>query len=345
MSERTEDATPRKLRKARERGQVWRSRDLASGLILLGASGGLFWWGENILARLRWLMSTVIRQACAPEPPPVRLVLEASMDTIVACLWPILGVSLLTAAAAGLVQVGPLVTAEPLKPKLQRLDPFAGLKRIFGGRGLFTGFTATAKVLLVGAVLVVTLIGELRTLILLVHAGPTAGLEALGAVAGKLMFRGILALLVLAVVDVFYQRHRYLKDLRMSRQEVKQEHRETEGDQSQKGERKRLHAELLEQAMLEQVKRADVVIVNPDHLAVALGYEPERAEAPVVVASGQNLVAKRIVEVARRHGIPVLRDVTLARSLIDIEIGEQIPEELYEAVAEILRLVMEHGDD
>jgi len=272
------------------------------------------------------------------------LVLEAGMDTVASCLWPILGVSVLTAAAAGLVQVGPLVTADPLAPKLQRLDPFAGLKRIFGGRGLFTGFTATAKVVLIGAVLIVTMMGELRTLVLLVHAGPEAGLEALGGVAGKLVIRGVLALSILAVADVLYQRYRYLKDLKMSRQEVKQEHRETEGDQSQKGERKRLHAELLEQAMLEQVRRADVVIVNPDHLAVALGYQPEEDEAPVVLASGQNLVAKRIVEVARRHGIPVLRDVTLARSLVDVEIGEKIPEELYEAVAEILRLVMEHGD-
>jgi flagellar biosynthetic protein FlhB len=312
-------------------------------MILLGAGAVLVWLGGTILDRLRSLTSTVFLHAFTTEPPPVRLVLEAARETVVACLWPVLGVSLVTAVASGLIQVRPLLTAEPLKPRLERLDPVAGLKRVFGGRGVFQALMDTVKVALIGVVLGVTLLSEVHTLVALVHTSPLAGLDALGTVAWRLLLRGGLVLLLLAGLDVLYQRHRHLKDLRMTRQEVKQEHRETEGDQSLKGERKRLHAELLEQAMLEQVRRASVVIVNPDHLAVALGYEPDGDEAPVVLASGQNLVARRIVEIAREHGIPVLRDVVLARSLADVEVGQQIPEELYEAVAEILRLVMEHG--
>lgn len=131
----------------------------------------------------------------------------------------------------------------------------------------------------------------------------------------------------------------------MTKQEVKQESRETEGDGSQKGERRRLHAELLEDAMLHRVRTADVVIVNPDHLAVALRYDPdEEDDAPLVIAAGRNLLAARIVAEARRHGVPVLREVELARSLVGVELGSQIPEELYEAVAEILKVVVRHVD-
>lgn len=251
-SERTEEATPRKLRQARQRGQVPRSRDLSAVLVLLAGGGALLWAGGALFDRLRWLTATVFRQAVSPDPPPPGLVLDVAFDTVTSCLWPVLGAATLTAAAAGLVQVRPLLTFEPLKPRLARLDPRTGLKRMGDGRGLFEAFTAAAKVLLVGAVLALTLGSELRTLVGLVRAGPAAGLSALGAVIGDLLLRGALALGGLAVIDLVYQRYRYRKDLRMTRQEVIQEQRETEGDLSRKGERRRLHAELLRETRPER---------------------------------------------------------------------------------------------
>lgn len=339
-SERTEPATPRKLRKARERGQVWRSRDLTSSLILVTAAGVLALQGPALLERLRVFMATIFREACSPEPPEPELVLHAALSTTIACLAPLLGSVVLVAAAVNLLQVRPLFTVDPLKLRLERLNPVTGLRQIFSTRGLFIAAISLAKVLVVAAVLVWTVLSDLRHLVVLVHAGPSAGVAAAGEVIGSLLWRGALVLLLLSVLDVVYQRHRYLKDQRMTKGEVKQERRETEGDQSQKGERKRLHQEILEHAMLEQVRKADVVIVNPTHLAVALGYRPDEDDAPAVLATGQNVLARKIVEEARRQGIPILRDVQLARSLSKIEVGEHIPEELYEAVAEILRFVM-----
>lgn len=343
--EKTEEATPKKLRDARRRGEVWRSRDLASAFVLLGAAAVLGFHGPTMAARVGDLTRTVFAAAFAPEPPPLPLVLEAAMSATVACLWPILLVVAAAAATAGFATVRFLLTAEPLKPKLGRLDPVAGLKRVFSMRGVVEALLATLKIALVGGVLVWTCLGSMRDILGLPLVEPAAAADALGQLGRTLIWRGAFVLLGLSVVDVLWQRHRYLKDQRMTKQEVLREHRESEGDQSQKGERRRLHQEVLEEAMLDRVRTADVVIVNPDHIAVALRYAPEdEDDAPVVVASGLDHLARRIIEVARRHGVPVLRDVELARSLSGLEVGTQIPEELYEAVAEILRFVTEHGE-
>jgi flagellar biosynthesis protein FlhB len=339
-SERTEPASPRKLRKAREQGQVWQSRDLTSAVVLLALVGVSAWQGPAILERLRAFMASVFRDAFSPSPPAPEAVLQAALSTVTACLVPVLGVAVVAAGAVALIQVRPLFTVEPLRLRLERLDPVAGLRRLFGARGFFAAAISLAKALVVAAVLAWTLAGELGDLVALAHAGPAAAAAATGHLLWTLLWRGAVVMLALAVFDTLYQRHQYLKDQRMTKAEVKQEHRETEGDQSLKGERRRLHQELLEQAMIDQVRRADVVIVNPDHIAVALGYQPGEDDAPVVLASGQNLLAHRIIEVARRHGIPVLRDVHLARSLAGVAVGERIPEELYEAVAEVLRFVL-----
>jgi len=345
--EKTEKPTPRKLREARKRGEVWRSRDLVSAAVLLAAAAVLGIHGPNMAASISELTTTLFGAALSPDPPPPTMVLEAAMSTSVSCLWPVLLAVALAAGLAGLATVRPLLTAKPLEPKAERLDPVQGLKRIFSGRGLFEAAIATVKVALVAVVVVWTTLSELRSLLALPTAEPGVAAAALGQLATTLLWRGALVLLGLAVVDVLYQRHRYMKDQRMTKQEVKQEQRETEGDQSQKGERRRLHQELLDEVMLTQVKNADVVIVNPEHIAVALRYAPDdEADAPEVVASGQHHLATRIIEVARRHGVPVMRDVELARSLVGLEVGARIPEELYEAVAAILRVVMDHvGDD
>lgn len=343
--ERTEPATPKKLKKAREKGQVWRSRDLTSALTLVVGSAVLLWFGPSMSENLRGFTASVFREACSGSPPPPELVLQAALSTVVTCLVPILLAVMFVGVAANLLQIRPLFTLEPIKPQLTRLNPINGLKQIFSVRGLVTALLSLAKIAVVAIVLVWTAATELRNLVLIGRAGPELAIAATSHIVGKLLFRGSLILLGLSLLDVLYQRHRYLKDQRMTKHEVKQEYREAEGDQSQKGERKRLHQELLEQAMIEDVRKADVVIVNPEHIAVALGYRPDEDDAPVVLASGQNIVARKIIEIARQCGIPVLRDVELARNLSEIDVGQKIPEELYEAVAEILRFVMENVDE
>ena len=245
------------------------------------------------------------------------------------------------ALGAGLLQTRGLLAFGALRPDLARLSPAAGLGRAFGGAGGAAGRQGTAQ-------------GD---------AGGGAGLAhgAAAAGAGWRRWRGAgPARLARAlgrwfrrsspggwrwwrwrsgVADYLLVRRRHLARLRMTREEVKREHKESEGDPSHRAERQRLHRELLEQRMVAEVRKADFVVVNPDHIAVALRYDRDGEAAPVVVARGERLLAERIKQVAREAGVPIFRDVTLARSLRDLAEGTEIPEALYEAVAEILRAV------
>jgi flagellar biosynthesis protein FlhB len=161
-------------------------------------------------------------------------------------------------------------------------------------------------------------------------------LVVLGELCGRLGLRLAAAAAVIGVGDYLWQRHAHRKKLRMSRDEVKREHKESEGDPSHKAERHRLHQELIQQRMVAEVRKADLVVVNPDHIAVAIKYDADGPSAPVVVAKGERLVAEQIKQAAREAGVPIFRDVTLARSLREVEEGDEIPEALYEAVAELL---------
>ncbi len=164
-------------------------------------------------------------------------------------------------------------------------------------------------------------------------------LPTLGALAARLAVRLAAAGLALGALDALLLARRHRRGLRMPREEIKREHREAEGDPAHRGERQRLHREIVEQRMIDEVRKADFVVVNPDHIAVALRYDPEGDAAPVVVAKGERLVAERIKQIAREAGVPIFRDVGLARSLAELGEGGQIPAALYEAVAEILRVV------
>ena len=183
----------------------------------------------------------------------------------------------------------------------------------------------------------VTLVGALRDLLAPAEAQPLAMAQVTHQWMWTLLWRGLAVLVVAAAVDYGIRWRRHRRSLMMTRTEVLREHRESEGDPRHKAERRRVHQEVLQHAMLEQVGQADVVVVNPTHLAVALRYDPSRSGAPVVVAKGQALVAERIKRLAREGRVPVVHDVSLARSLMDLDLGTEIPEALYDAVAEVLR--------
>jgi len=189
----------------------------------------------------------------------------------------------------------------------------------------------------------VTLVGALRDLLAPAEAQPLAMAQVTHQWMWTLLWRGLAVLVVAAAVDYGIRWRRHGRSLMMTRTEVLREHRESEGDPRHKAERRRVHQEVLQHAMLEQVGQADVVVVNPTHLAVALRYDPARSGAPVVVAKGQALVAERIKRLAREGRVPVVHDVSLARSLMDLDLGTEIPESLYDAVAEVLRALEAPG--
>ncbi|HVU51703.1 MAG TPA: EscU/YscU/HrcU family type III secretion system export apparatus switch protein, partial [Polyangia bacterium] len=244
----------------------------------------------------------------------------------------------LVGLAVGLAQTRGLVLA-PVRLDLGRVGSADAWRRLFDGRAALAVGQGLLKVALVGAVAALALRPLVGAVVGLTGAPAGRLLEALGALAGRLALRLAAAGVALGAADAFLVARRHRRGLRMTREEVKREHRESEGDPAHRGERQRLHREVLEQRMVEEVRKADFVVVNPEHIAVALRYDADGDAAPVVVAKGERLVAERIKQIAREAGVPIFRDVGLARALAELAEGGEIPAELYEAVAEILRVV------
>ena len=239
------------------------------------------------------------------------------------------------------LQTGGLFAWQAAKPDLTRLSPLSGLKKLLGARSLVEMGKGAGKVIVVAAVAVASLGPGARQLPQLAGAPPRSVVAALGFFSERLGLRVALALVLFGTLDWMLARRRHRRSLMMTRAEVKREYKEAEGDPQHKAERHRLHREMAEQRMVEDVRKADFVVVNPDHIAVAVRYDREADAAPVVVAKGERLLAERIKQVARESGVPIYRDLSLARSLNELPEGDEIPEALYEAVAELLRVLWE----
>jgi flagellar biosynthesis protein FlhB len=277
--------------------------------------------------------------AAGPRPPRAGAAIEAAFSSGMFAVAPILLATAAASVLATVVQTGGATSWHPLVPRLEHLDPAQGVRRLFSTRSLVEALKSFAKLVVVAAVLWSLFAPAVRGAVSIARSDAASA----GRLAADLALAAIVrtggALLAIGILDALYQRWQLRRDLRMTKEEVRREHRETEGDPQVKRARERLHREVAEHSILEEVRRATCVIVNPEHLAVALRYVEGESDAPQVIAKGERLVAARIVEIARQAGVPILRDVPLARALFSLEVGEEIPEALYEAVAEVLRLL------
>jgi flagellar biosynthesis protein FlhB len=343
---RTEEPTPRRLREARRKGQVARSRDLTAAVSLWFVLAAVALLVVPAVPAQLDATARTLRGAGAAEPSAASGALAAWARTALRLAAPALLAAALAAIACGIVQVGGLFSFEAVRPKLERLDPAAGARRTFGARAWFEAFKSLLKFVAVAAAAVLASWSSLAAVVGAARVGAAAVASAAAAALLHLALVGGALLLILGALDLLYQRWRHRRDLRMTREEVKREHREEEGDPALKAERLRMHRGLLAHRMVLDVPRATCVIVNPTHVAIALRYEAEDEDAaPVVLAKGEGDVARRIVAAARAAGVPVLRNAPVARSLLACELGAAIPERLYEAVAEVLRLVLEETRD
>jgi flagellar biosynthesis protein FlhB len=256
---------------------------------------------------------------------------------------PALGAALLAALVFGLAQTRGPVLAPP-RFDLSRVASAAGWRRLFDAQAALKAGQGLLKVAVVALVAWAVLRPLAGALVGLTGAAPARVLAGLGVLAGRLALRLAAAGLALGLLDYLLVARRQRRSLRMTREEIKREYKESEGDPETRGERRRLQRELSEQRMVEEVRKADFVVVNPEHIAVALRYDPNGEAAPIVVAKGERLVAERIKQIAREAGVPIFRDVSLARSLVELAEGGEIPAALYEAVAEILRVVQGEGE-
>lgn len=340
--ERTETATPRRREEARQRGHVARSLDLSSALILLAALLALHFFGRSFIGGIFGSLRAILENlhTIGQDPGDLAGQYGAYVVAVAVGMLPFLAVILVAALASGFIQVGFLFTFEPLALNLERLDPIAGLQRIFSLRGLVRLAAGLLKLLVLTAVVAFTIWDERASLMALMDRDFPSVVQFILEIAFVLSLRAVLALLVLAILDYAYQRYQYEADIRMSRQEIREELKRYEGDPKIRERRRAIQRQIALQRMMQRVPKATVVITNPTEYAVAIEYQRERMQAPIVVAKGVDFLAQRIREVAMEHGVPIVARPEVARALYkSVEVGQPIPYELYQAVAEILAYV------
>ncbi len=343
--DKTEKATPKRRRDARRKGTVAKSKELPMVAVLLSGLLTLALSGSYIYAQMTDMMThtlSLVGTLNLGGGEGMRLLhfIAAAGARILA---PIMLVMLFVAVMANYLQIGALFTVEPLKPNLNKINPIRGLKNLFSLRSLFEAFKGVAKVLIIGYVAYLTVAGESENLPALVSLTTSQLLLYILKVAFKIFLRCCLLILMLAVLDYAFQKWQYEKNLRMSKQEIKDEFKQREGDPMVKARIRSIQRQLASQRMMEAVPKADVVITNPTHLAVALRYESGEMEAPQVVAKGAGFLAEKIKQIAEAHEVPIVEDKPLAQALFHLQIGQIIPVELYQAVAQVLAYVYQQG--
>ena len=340
--EKTEAPTAKRVREAREEGNVARSQDLAAALLILAGAAAVWAAGSTLAAAMLALFRRCLGGGAVPADELGPFVRRALYDAA-AALAPVLLGLMVAAVLANVVQVGFLLSGKGLSPDFSRLSPVKGFTRLFGkGRGPVHFLMSLAKLGLVGYVAYAAVDARLAEIVSVqrLDVRPAFGLafDVLLSVA----FRIGLALLVLAVIDFAYQKWKTTEQLKMTKQELRREMQESDGDPQVKARRRQIARQQAMRRVEKDVPTADVVVTNPTHFAVALKYDDGKMRAPIVVAKGADHVAQRIRELAAASRIPVVERKPLARALYDtVKVGEEIPEDLYAAVAEILAYVYE----
>ena len=343
--EKTEKATTKKREDARKKGQVMKSTELVSAFELFVAFFALRVLGGLIYERISMFAQDVFsleRSAAADALGATgiyRLYVD-SMVTFLICAGPILALVFVAALAANVAQVGFVFSTESIGLKLNRINPVSGFRRLFSGKNAMNLLKSVAKVVVIGGIGYSYVRGQLPDLMALLGAETGLIVKRGFDMVFNLAFRICGAMLALAFFDYAFQWWQYEKDLRMTKHEVKEEFKQMEGDPKVKSKIKEKQRQISMQRMMSEVPKADVVITNPTHYAVAVRYDIAVADAPVVIAKGAGYVARRIREVAEENDVDVVENKPLARALYDgVGIGAKIPQELYQAVAEVLAIV------
>jgi flagellar biosynthetic protein FlhB len=342
-SDKTEDPTSKRLDDARKQGQVANSREV-NNLFMMGAlTLSVVMFGTSIAGEIKAMAMPFVE---APDQIPTDL---GHLQTIgwhffsgllMAGVVPLV-IALAAAIGSGYLQFGLLWSAENMMPSLDKISPMAGFKRIFSLRSLNEFLKGLLKIAIVGTVATSLLLPAVRHVHGLIGLEPIQLLETAKSEVTHLLFGVLCVIIVITIFDVFYQRFQHIRGLRMSRQELKEEFKDTEGDPLVKGKLRQLRMERARRRMMAEVPKSDVVVTNPTHYAVALKYDQGTMAAPRVTAKGTDKVALRIRELARDNDVPVIENPPLARGLYaSVEIDQEITPEFYKAVAEVISYIM-----
>lgn len=343
QSQKTEEPTQKRLEDSRQKGQVASSREVNHWFMILGAAAVVMILAPDVMSGLRGLLLGFLEQ---PHLMPTNF---GALHNMAAGLVADVGIVMLpvvlflvaAALLSGLVQNGLIFSTEQLKPKFEKISPLKGVKRLFSSRSLTEFVKGVLKLVVVGAVVTALMIPEFARIEEVPTLPVSETLGLLYTLAVKVLV-GVLAIIsIIAVLDLLYQRMMHTKQMRMSRQEIKDELKQTEGDPMVRGRLRQIRRERAQKRMMAAVPSATAVVTNPTHFSVALKYELDDMAAPVVVAKGADHIALRIREIARENDVPVIENPPLARVLYaGVEIGEEIPEDHYKAVAEVISYVM-----
>ncbi|MCE5311919.1 MAG: flagellar biosynthesis protein FlhB [Nitrospiraceae bacterium] len=337
QDQKTEQATPQRKQKAREKGDVPKSRDLTA-IVPIWVVFAFLSFSSFMYSSLASYLSTAMSRSFKYEltQDSITDIFVSDSAQVGMIMMPLFGVMVLVILIVHLVQTRFLFTMEPLTPKFERLNPIEGVKRFFNINIIVELIKGVLKLFILGLLLYLLIKKELFNLPMLVDMDISAVTDFSFSQVKQLVLVSALALTVFAGADFAYQMWYSNRNLRMTKQEVKDEYKEMEGDPRVKARVRSLQRDMMRKRMMQEVPQADVVITNPTHYAVALKYDSKAMGAPKVIAKGANLIAQKIKEIAKENRVPVFEDKPLARTLYLLDIGQEIPEEMYKAVATIL---------
>lgn len=340
--EKTEQATPRKREEARKKGQIARSADLPGSLILMFVFMSFIMLGGYFKAHIMMLFGNLFEDWLLMDLTAgnVMTLFNDVAVQLLLILLPIFAIAVITGILGNIVQFGFLLTGDPLKMKFSKLNPVNGFKQIFSTKTVVEFLKSILKLLIVAVLVYMTIMKEWNRILVLASLPVQQIFSFIAGLTVKLGIEIGAVLTVLALADYFYQRFEHNKSLKMSKQDIKDEHKKSEGDPIIKGRIRERQRKMALQRMMQEVPNADVIITNPTHFAIALKYDATKMEAPKIIAKGMDHVALRIKEIAKQNGVVTMENKPLARALYErAEIGDVIPPDLFQAVAEVLAYV------
>lgn len=341
--EKTEKATPKRRQDARKKGQVLKSQDVSAALILLIGFLYLYMAAPSMQESIYGFFTETFEKNMFIENVTIESVMQIYtkfLTELAMILLPILLLAAVVGIGANYLQFGMLFTMETLKFDLQKVNPIKGVKKIISVRAIANLVKSLLKITFIGAVTFIVLWINLENVLSLAFKKPIDSLTAVAKLTGIMGIAAAIMLLIIAIFDYFYEKFEYEKSLKMSKQDIKDEYKNIEGDPKIKSRIKQKQREMAMRRMMQEVPQADVVITNPTHYAIALKYEEDEMDAPIVIAKGADFVAQKIKLIAKEHDIVMVENRPLARALYDqVDLGEPVPEEFFKAVAEILAYV------
>lgn len=340
--EKTEKATPKKRQESRKKGQVAKSQDVNTAVVLLAVFLFLFFAGGYIKDIIFRLFQHSFQEYMKLEitESNIQMMFLEILSEMVLILAPIMAVAMVAGVASNFAQFGFLFSTEAIQPKLEKLDPIKGAKNIFSMRAIVELLKSMLKISFVGGVTFAVLWNRKEDILILSQKSIGASMITLAGLTVQMGLIASAALLFLSILDYMYQKYDFEKKIRMSKQDIKDEYKNIEGNPEIKGKIKQKQREMAMRRMMQDVPTADVVITNPTHYAICLKYDEAKQDAPYVVAKGVDFMAQKIKMIAKEHDVVMMENRPLARALYSqAEIGEAIPEEFFKAVAEILAFV------